>query len=135
MDYYDYLVDINKMVCEDSETRSECLQFFPSISKAISEAMNSDEDNLLYNAMRVATLIALYQPFMDGNHRTGLLIFGVILNNRGYDFDFDRALDDMNNYKLAIPIIYKEDDQFTYPEEWSNYYSKRTEKVGKGKVA
>ncbi len=134
MDYYDYLADINKIVCEDSKVRSGCLPFFPKISKAIDDAMKSNEDVFLYNAMRVCALIALYQPFMDGNHRTGLLMFGVILNNKGYNFDFDKALDDMENHKLSIPIIYNENDLFSYPYEWSKYYSKGSEKAIKGKV-
>ena len=41
----------------------------------------------------------------------------------------------MNNYKIGVPIIYDENDEFTYPKEWSKYYSKRNEKGRKGKVA
>lgn len=134
MKYYDYLSGINKIVCEDSEFRSNSLEFFPIIEEAIDRALESDDD-LFYRAMKATAIIALYQPFMDGNHRTALVVFGNIINQKGYDFDYNSALIDMHNHELNVPIIYTEYDEFSYPEEWDKYVSKRGKKARKGKVA
>ena len=119
MKYYDYLLGINKMVCEDSEVRTNSLEFFPIIEEAIDRALESD-DEIFYRAMKATAVIVLYQPFMDGNHRTGLVVFGNIMNEKGYDFDYNSAL----KY-----------DEFSYPEEWGKYLSKRSKKTRKEKVA
>ena len=85
--------------------------------------------------MKATAVIVLYQPFMDGNHRTGLVVFGNIMNEKGYDFDYNSALIDMHNHELNVPIIYTEYDEFSYPEEWGKYLSKRSKKARKRKVA
>lgn len=124
MKYYDYLSEINKIICEDSEIRTNSLGFFPIIEEAIDRALNSDVD-ILYKAMKAAAVIVLYQPFVDGNHRTGLIVFGNILNQKGYDFDYKSALFDMYNYELNIPTVYSEHDEFSFPEKWNKYISKQ----------
>ena len=134
MKYSDYLLGINKMVCEDSEVRTNSLEFFPIIEEAIDRALESD-DEIFYRAMKATAVIVLYQPFMDGNHRTGLVVFGNIMNEKGYDFDYNSALIDMHNHELNVPIIYTEYDEFSYPEEWGKYLSKRSKKARKRKVA
>ena len=131
MKYYDYLSEINKIICEDSEIRTNSLGFFPIIEEAIDRALNSDVD-ILYKAMKAAAVIVLYQPFVDGNHRTGLIVFGNILNQKSYDFDYKSALFDMYNYELNIPTVYSEHDEFSFPEEWNKYISKQ-EKIKKKK--
>ena len=71
--------------------------------------------------MRVASLIKLFQPFYDGNHRTALIVFGNILNEKHFDFDYESALNDMNNGRLNIPTIYEANDEINFPNEWYTY--------------
>ncbi|MBR3523373.1 MAG: hypothetical protein IKN87_01650 [Bacilli bacterium] len=124
MNCYDHLFNINKHICHDSKVRTENTIVFKIIEKAINNAKKTNNfSEILNNAMYVAALIKLYQPFMDGNHRTALITFGNILNEKGYDFDYVKALDDMNNGKLNIPTIYEESDIVTFPSEWSEYIS------------
>ena len=63
--------------------------------KVISNAINialydskNDRESILQSSMQVAALIKLLQPFDDGNHRTGLIVFGWLIQLKGYSFDF-----------------------------------------------
>lgn len=133
MKYYEYLSKINKIVCEDSDIISNNLQFFSILDDAIDDARKSSDDELFYNAMRATSLIILFQPFLDGNHRTGVVVFGNILNERGFDFDYNSALIDLDNGQLDFPVIYDKDDYFSYPDSWQKYISKRENIVKSGK--
>ena len=128
MKYYEYLLNINKLVCKESKVRTANLYIFTIIEKAIDIAFISENDkSLLTNAMRVAALIKLFQPFSDGNHRTALIVFGNILNKKGFYFDYEKALEDMENHKLNIPTIYDENDKVSFPEQWYEYISDQKE--------
>lgn len=129
MDYYDYLLSINKLICDKSEVLTDNMKYFTTIGNAIQVALHSDSDyDLLYNSMYVAALIKLYQPFVDGNHRTALIVFGHILSKKGFHFDFKKALNDMGRGQLNIPTIYKESDCFSFPNEWNVYISRSVDR-------
>ena len=127
MNYYNYLISINKQVCDESKVRTRNIGYFEIIGKAIDDALQTNNQMKVFNsAMHVASLIKLFQPFYDGNHRTALIAFGDILNAKHYDFDYERALDDMNNGVLNIPTIYEERDVVIFPSEWYAYISTET---------
>ena len=96
----DYLTQINKNICGD-EFKIRDNSYF----------------NLIY-------LIKLFQPFSDGNHRTALIVFGDLITNRGFIFDYVGALNDMCNNKLNIPTIYTENDKVGSFNNWYKYISK-----------
>ena len=126
MNYFDYLFNINKHICKDAKLRTKNPNCFAAIEKEINKALNADKYNeILEYAMRVAALIKLYQPFVDGNHRTALIVFGNILTEKGYGFDYVKALDDMNNKKLNIPTIYDETDKIAISSNLVDYISKQ----------
>ncbi len=135
MNYYNYLININKQVCNESKVRTKNIGYFEIIGKAIDDALQAENQTALFNsAMHVASLIKLFQPFYDGNHRTALIVFGDILNEKQCNFDYERALDDMNNGRLTIPTIYEESDIVTFPSEWYAYLLTETKKVFKFKI-
>ena len=118
----DYLININKNICGDNfEIRdNSCLNL-------ICDYINNFlvlEDDILKNAMKISALIKLYQPFLDGNHRTALIVFGDLITNKGYTFDYVSALNDMANKKLNIPTIYNEEDEVGSFDKWFKYISK-----------
>jgi fido (protein-threonine AMPylation protein) len=99
MTYYSILKKINTEICNnDSQIRDNTS--INIIDNAIEEAINSQDEETLIKAMKVAALIKLFQPFYDGNHRTALIIFGNIISQKGYTFDYQTALNDMKNKKL-----------------------------------
>lgn len=105
--YKKYICDINQKVCNDSKIRNE--KYLDIINNYIIHALNEQND-IIQNAIKVAALIKLYQPFEDGNHRTALIIFSDILTQKGYIFNIKQALIDMKNHKLNIPTIYSEEE-------------------------
>ena len=124
MNYCDFLLNINKLFCDEAKIRTKKMEVFVVIGKAIDDALSTDNyEDLLNLAMRAAALIKMFQPFMDGNHRTALAVFGKILNEKGYSFDYDRALQDMSKGKLNLPTLYDETDSVTFPSKWVDYIS------------
>ena len=127
MTYYNLLNDINKYVCnENSKLRKETSPYLEIIFNSINKTLyNSQNDNeIITNAMQTAAYVKLYQPFHDGNHRTGLILFGYLLTQKGFDFDYENALNDMDNKKLNIPTIYEEKDSVENFDTWYKYISK-----------
>lgn len=123
MTYYSILKKINTEICNnDSQIRDNTS--INIIDNAIEEAINSQDEETLIKAMKVAALIKLFQPFYDGNHRTALIIFGNIISQKGYTFDYQTALNDMKNNKLNIPTIYSENDKVGNFDKWLNYIQK-----------
>ena len=123
MTYFNILKEINNQICnDDSQIRDNTS--INIIDKAIEEAINSQDDETLTKAMKVAALIKLFQPFYDGNHRTALIIFGNIITQKGYIFDYQTALNDMKNKMLNIPTIYSENDKIGNFDKWLNYIQK-----------
>ena len=118
--YEQYLCNINQRVCKNSKLRDKT--YLETISNFITTALN-ENDNIIQNAIKVAALIKLYQPFENGNHRTGLIVFSDILTQKGYTFDINQALQDMQNHKLNIPTIYEETDSISdsYIERYNKY--------------
>ena len=98
----DYLSQINKNICgNDFKIRDN--SYFKLIYDFINTTNNiEDENEFLKSAMKVSALIKLFQPFCDGNHRTALIVFGDLITNRGFSFDYISALNDMSNKKLNI---------------------------------
>lgn len=117
--YKQYIIDTNKNICKDSTIRKE--EYLNNISNFITFALQ-EENNVIENAIKVAALIKLYQPFYDGNHRTALIIFSDILHQKEYTFDIEQALNDMKEHKLNIPTIYTEED--TISQSYIARYSK-----------
>lgn len=118
--YKQYIIDTNKKVCKDSKIRMQ--EYLNNISKFITIAIQ-EEDNIIYNAIKAAAVIKLYQPFINGNHRTALIIFSDILTQKGYTFDINQALQDMKNHTLNIPTIYDETDTISqsYIQRYDKY--------------
>lgn len=123
MTYYNILCEINKSICKNSEIRKNTEQFFKIIDTEIKKTLynSNNNDELIYNAMKVAALIKLYQPFYDGNHRTALIIFGNLLTEKGLEFDYQTALHDMKNNNLNIPTIYDQNDKIGNFSNWYKY--------------
>lgn len=121
MSYINYLYEINKTIDKDSKIRNiECIEI---INNAIHEAMCTD-NNILENCMQVAALIKLFQPFYDGNNRTALIVFGDLITQKGYEFNYTSALENMKNHKLNIPTIYSEIDRVGNFNNWLQYIKK-----------
>ena len=118
--YKQYIIETNKKICKDSKLRKD--NYLDNISNFITIAL-TEQDNIIQNAIKVAAVIKLYQPFYDGNHRTALIIFSDILTQKGYTFDIEQALNDMNNHKLNIPTIYDETDSISdsYIQKYDKY--------------
>lgn len=118
--YKQYIIETNKKICKDSKLRKD--NYLDNISNFITIAL-TEQDNIIQNAIKVAAVIKLYQPFYDGNHRTALIIFSDILTQKGYTFDIEQALNDMNNHKLNIPTIYDETDSISdsYVQRYDKY--------------
>ena len=118
--YKQYITETNKKICKDSKLRKD--NYLDNISNFITIAL-TEQDNIIQNAIKVAAVIKLYQPFYDGNHRTALIIFSDILTQKGYTFDIEQALNDMNNHKLNIPTIYDETDSISdsYIQRYDKY--------------
>lgn len=136
MDYMDYLFSINKHICKDAKIRTENLDSFIEIGQEINKALNANKySDILEYAMKAAALIKLYQPFEDGNHRTALIVFGNILTEKGYIFDYVKALDDMNNKQLNIPTLYENTDEIYIPSKWIEYISKQKTDEGGIKIS
>ena len=118
--YKKYIIETNKKICKDSKLRKD--NYLDNISNFITIAL-TEQNNIIQNAIKVAAVIKLYQPFYDGNHRTALIIFSDILTQKGYTFDIEQALNDMNNHKLNIPTIYVETDSISdsYIQRYDKY--------------
>lgn len=118
--YKQYIIETNKKICKDSKLRKD--NYLDNISNFITIAL-TEQNNIIQNAIKVAAVIKLYQPFYDGNHRTALIIFSDILTQKGYTFDIEQALNDMNNHKLNIPTIYDETDSISdsYIQRYDKY--------------
>ena len=125
MNCYEYLSKINKYVCKDSHVRTKHLKVFTIIDNAIEDALASNDEMDIFNkAIRAAALIKLYQPFRDGNNRTGIIVFGNIISEKAYIFDYTCALYDSKVGKLKIPTIFDKNDIVSFPSTWEKYISK-----------
>ena len=116
--FINYVCKINRSLCGENNIRDiECLE---NISNYYEIALN-DKNNFLCSSMKVAALIKLFQPFHDGNHRTAIIVFGDLLNTKGYEFDYDAALLDIKNHKLNLPTLYSQDDEVTNISKFEKY--------------
>lgn len=116
------IIEINKFVCyQNSNIRKEAN--FEIINNSLDKCLkdNSISEEYVKNCLYCAALIKLFQPFSDGNHRTGLILFGKLLEKNGFIFDYDTALMDMSNHKLNLPTFYSEDDDITSIERFKKY--------------
>ncbi len=113
MDYLERLKTVNSRICNcESKYRlgfSEKDLINQEIGKLINEA-SDDYKCVLTRCLQVSSLIKLYQPFEDGNHRTGLVLLYMLLNMKGYTFDLEVALTDMKEHRLNLPTIYEVGD-------------------------
>ena len=128
---YEYLLEINKQICkEESGIRLKGTNIFKLIDKEVFKTMKNkfNEEQFLKNAMHIAALIKLYQPFLDGNNRTALIFFGDLITQNGYMFDYDQAYKDMENKKLTIPTIYDVSDKIGSIDNWYKYIAKEAQK-------
>lgn len=123
---YNYICLINKKICQENfKLHKENLFCFSFIEKQINNALLSNDDfDILSCAMKAATLIKLFQPFYDGNNRTALIVFGNIISQKGFIFDYESALNDMKNGKLNIPTLYTENDQIGKFDHFNKYITK-----------
>ena len=124
MSYFKLLCDINKFICHDLfQVRKNNIGYIAVIDKEIIKTLMLKNDKCEYikSAIRVASLIKLYQLFYDGNHRTAVVMFGLLIHNIGYSFDFDKALQDVRDHKLNIPTIYDIDDAIAEHVDLENY--------------
>lgn len=124
MSYINYLFEINKTINNINSIRDT--KHIEQISNAIHEALCSEGSEVLNKSMKAASLVKLYQPFYDGNNRTALILFGHLIEQKGYLFDYQEALNDINNHLLNIPTIYTEDDEITNIGKWNKYIEKQT---------
>lgn len=119
MNYVNYLIEINKKICEKNNVRD--MNSLEIISNAINAIDQNDKSTFLNSAMKISALIKLYQPFYDGNHRTAIIVFGDLLVQNGYEFDYEAALSDMKNHKLNLPTLYSEEDEITNISKFEKY--------------
>lgn len=122
------LLAINNIICGfESELRSS--DYIGIIEDAFISCQNSTNTNNEYikECLKCASLIKLLQPFIDGNHRTGLIVFYLLLKNKGYHFDIESALKDMASGKLNLPTLYDINDSVNNIEEFKSYikYAKK----------
>ncbi len=113
MDYLERLKVVNSRICNYESTYrfgfSEKNLINQEIRKLIQEE-SEDYRYVLTRCLQVSSLIKLYQPFDDGNHRTGLVLLYMLLNMKGYNFDLESALSDMKEHRLNLPTIYEVGD-------------------------
>ena len=85
------------------------------INEAFKDVLACEDTNevIIHKTMRLAALIKLFQPFIDGNNRTAVLLIGYILNNKGISFNTRGAMRGFHDKKLIIPTIYDIDDSIT----------------------
>lgn len=113
-----HLFKINKRFCRPALIRD--IKYLTVINYYYDLAVN-DDDNFLCSAFKVASLIKLYQPFCDGNHRTALTVLSDLLSSKGYVFDLDTALDDLENHCLHLPLIYKPTETIDDISDYEKY--------------
>lgn len=114
----EYLSSINERFCYVSLIRDE--QYFDIINNYYQIALN-DDVTFLYSAFKVACLIKLYQPFYDGNHRTSLVVLRDLLDLKGYKFDLDSALADIENHTLHLPLLFTHDEVIDDISDYEKY--------------
>lgn len=120
----EYLSKINERFCYVSIIRDT--EFLDIINYYYQIALN-DEENFLCSAFKVACLIKLYQPFCDGNHRTSLVVLNDLLSLKGYKFDLDMALNDIENHTLHLPLIYGPDEEIDDISNYEKYIISRSQ--------
>ena len=132
MTYYEKLYKINQLVCKDeAKLRTQDFQHLAVIDQAINEALNeTDYKRILHKATKVASLIKLYQPFVDGNNRTGLIAFNIIITKKGIAFNLKEAFKDLKNNNFSIPTIYDSNDLVFIPKSWLKYLKKEKNHEG-----
>lgn len=114
----EYLSKINERFCYVSLLRDS--KYIELINYYYQVALNDDE-NFLYSAFKVACLIKLFQPFCDGNHRTALVVLYDLLKLKGYEFDIESALNDINNHTLHLPLLYTHDEEIDDISDYEKY--------------
>lgn len=62
-------------------------EVFPMVN-SVGNSGNKKQD-LVEIATHILGVIALKQPFLDGNRRTGIIAAGKFLRDNGYDLDID----------------------------------------------
>ena len=122
MKYIDYLLKINSHFCKESKIRTKDKTHLEIIEDAYNDAIVSDDyETVLNKAVYVAAIIKLYQPFYDGNNRTALVACKDILVKKGFNFDYEKAMNDMQSNKLVIPTLYEIDDKIGNIYDWISY--------------
>lgn len=117
----EYLSKINETFCYVSIIRDTT--YLNVINDYYKIALNSNDNEFLYCAFKVACLIKLYQPFCDGNHRTSLVVLSDLLSTRGYIFDLETALYDLENHTLHLPLLYDSNEEIDDISNYKKYIS------------
>ena len=97
-----------------------CEGYRKSISLTLKS--NNNYEEYIKECLKCAALIKLCQPFNDGNNRTGLVLFVLLLQKRGYVFNLNLALEDMKNHKLTIPVFYDLNDNIESISAFKKYF-------------
>ena len=101
-----YLIETNEQLLQRQKKRTGESVYIEVIQKNMDEVLSminkvgnsgDKEQDLLEIATHILGVIALKQPFMDGNRRTGIIAAGKFLRDNGYDLNIDP---DENNLEL-----------------------------------
>ena len=93
-----YITETNEQILLRHKKRTGERVHFGVIQKNMDEVIRminnvgnsgNKEQDLLEIATHILGVIAMKQPFMDGNRRTGIIAAGKFLYDNGYDLDID----------------------------------------------
>ena len=130
-----YLTETNEQILQRHKERTGESVYIGVIQKNIDDVLSminnvGDSGNKEQDLVEIATYlvggIALRQPFMDGNRRTGIIAAGKFLRDNGYDLDIDP---EEENSELRRMLRKIKDRMFTLNqdvmEQLSFYISER----------
>ncbi len=78
------------------------------VKNALDESFTQEEFMLVL--IRCISIIYLYQPFMDGNHRVCLLLAKILMELKGFKM---RKIEESYFDIEIIPILYSKDDEIS----------------------
>ena len=93
-----YLTETNEQILQRHKERTGEPVYVGVIQKNMDDVLSminnvgnsgNKEQDLVEIATHLVGVIALRQPFMDGNRRTGIIAAGKFLRDNGYDLDID----------------------------------------------
>jgi prophage maintenance system killer protein len=133
-----YLIETNEQLLQRHKKRTGESVYIEVIQKNMDEVISmiskvgnsgDKEQEILEIATHILSVIALKQPFMDGNRRTGIIAAGKFLRDNGYELDIDPEEDNLElrgllrKIKLQLMTLNQE-----AMEQLSFYISKRIKK-------